>query len=163
MEAVRYSYENLKRDCADIAARLRQRGENYAGIVAIAGGGLLPAYMLSKLLNIKAIRCLCLSSYRDIDNAQGKLQHFDTATVILPNNDERWLIVDDIAETFTTLDYVCKLYPKNTTATLLVKNDKREPDVFARHVPIGVWVDFAWEVDMKAARQTAGTFDPTAK
>lgn len=153
MDSLTYSYEDLEKDCIELADIIQRHGDHYTGIIAIAGGGLLPAYMLSKLLGLRAIRSICVSSYSDTDNAQGKLHHHDTAAIIVPQQEEKWLIVDDIAETFKTLDYICSLYPNCSTVTPLVKNEEREPDFFCRHVPLECWIDFSWEVNMKNAVQ----------
>ena len=58
------SWNELHRDAKALAWRLAERGP-WKGIVAITRGGLVPAHIIARELDIRLIDTVCVSSYDD--------------------------------------------------------------------------------------------------
>ena len=56
------SWEELHRDLRALSWRLAERGP-WQGIVAIARGGLVPAQIVARELEVRLIDTICVSSY----------------------------------------------------------------------------------------------------
>ena len=63
------SWHEMHRDATDLAVRLQALG-SFHGIIAIARGGLVPAAIIARVLDVKLIETLCITSY---DGPQGTL------------------------------------------------------------------------------------------
>lgn len=122
--------ENFKPDC----------------IIGIACGGLIPATLIAKKLNIKSLYSINASSYTNKTKGQVKVLH-------IPNilNAKNILIVDEIADTGDTLKKVLNKFKnkyKNLdikTGTLFVNKNKCKyyPDYYLEKT--NKWVIFPWD------------------
>ena len=118
-------------------------------IVAIAKGGLVPARILAKYLNINKIFSFGASSYEGTE--KGNIQIYQKLPRISCNN---IFIVDDISDTgdtFSAIDdhmkkYSSYMFQRYFTASVFVKEDtKRCPDFYVETVPKDTWVVFPFE------------------
>src|ERR1700687_6039514 len=66
------SWDQFHRDARALAWRLAEAGP-FAAIVCITRGGLVPAAIVARELNIRVIETVCVSSYHDYNN-QGDLK-----------------------------------------------------------------------------------------
>ncbi|MBT6223723.1 MAG: xanthine phosphoribosyltransferase, partial [Rhodobiaceae bacterium] len=66
------SWDQFHRDSKALAWRLADKGE-WSAIVAITRGGLVPAAIVARELNIRVIETICISSYSP-DNNRGDLK-----------------------------------------------------------------------------------------
>ena len=64
------SWEELHRDAKALAWRLLEKGP-WTGIVAISRGGLVPAAVVARELDVRLVDTVCVSSYDD--RSQGRL------------------------------------------------------------------------------------------
>ena len=93
------SWEELHRNAKALAWRLIDRGP-WKGIIAITRGGMVPAAIIARELEIRMIDTVCVSSY---DHQQQR-----NATVLKgveganAGDGEGWLIIDDLVDTFIT-------------------------------------------------------------
>ena len=142
-DRITYSWSRLERDVRTLA---RQIGPGkYEAIIAITRGGLIPAYFLARLLDIKVIHTLCLSSYEDQQRGQiayhsieGISVHIDPVVV----GSRKILFVDDIVDSGQTMAEIRRQYPEARFAAL-VSRGRIDPEYFVAHE--GAWVDFPWE------------------
>lgn len=117
-----------------IAAALLAHEKPFDIIVAIGRGGLTFGHLLSDFLRIP-ICSITIQSYTDIQE-QGEVHITEGLSSSIEN--KRVLLVDDIADTGTTLKravlYLKTFKPKNiTTATLFYKpHSTVRPDYFAK-------------------------------
>jgi len=89
------SWEQLHRDSKALAWRLLDQGE-WQGIVAITRGGLVPAAVIARELELHVVDTICISSYQWKDQGKIKiLKSFD-------GDGDGWLLVDDLVDTFIT-------------------------------------------------------------
>lgn len=140
------TWDRLHRDCKALARRLAQASApgGFAGVVAITRGGLIPAAIVSRELDIRRIDTFSVVSY--------SWQPQDHAAALKPlapgmaGNGHGWLLVDDLSDTGQTLRLARELLPKAHVATLYVKPLGRAlVDTFVAEVSQDTWVLQPWE------------------
>jgi xanthine phosphoribosyltransferase len=135
------SWAEIETDCLDLANRLLVRP--YRGIIAIARGGLVPAALLSRVLDIKRIETICISSYEGC--LHGELEMVKPPVEDLGDG-EGWLLVDDLVDTGATAKVVRAMLPRAHFATLYAKTLGRPwVDTCVGEVEQTVWIVFPWE------------------
>src|ERR1700688_2881444 len=106
------SWEELHRNAKALAWRLVELGP-WKGIVAITRGGLVPAAIVARELDIRLIETVCVIGYHPDDS---RPQQTAETTIIKPpsgvGNGEGWLVVDDLVDTGRTAEVLRKLMPK---------------------------------------------------
>lgn len=142
--AVNYSWMRFKVDAENLSQIIKTRNKKITGILAITKGGLIPAYFIAKKLGINIVKTLCISSYKD--KKRGGITHhkIDGFSEEI-KNPENWLVIDDIADSGATLNFVRKLYPKIKTATIWTKENINKPDYYPPANLAKSWIRFPWE------------------
>lgn len=133
------SWEQLQRDCRALSWRLMEKGP-WKGIFAITRGGLVPAAIIARELDIHVIDTICLSSY-DWKN-QG------SANILKPvqSNGEGWLLIDDLVDTGKTAQIARDMVPEAHFATVYAKPEGRPMvDTFITEVSQDTWILFPWD------------------
>src|SRR6202795_2078940 len=90
------SWDQFHRDARALAWRLHEAGP-FEAIVAITRGGLVPAAIVARELNLRTIETVCVSSYHDYNN-QGDLKVLKgiaPEVTLMSAQGKRVLIVDD--------------------------------------------------------------------
>src|ERR1700753_3247996 len=94
------SWDQFHRDCRALSWRLNDLGP-FHGVVAITRGGLVPAAIVARELNVRVIETVCVASYDH--KRQGELRVLkDVAAEILKSGGAGVLIVDDLVDTGKT-------------------------------------------------------------
>ena len=135
------SWEELHRHAKALAWRLAEAGP-WKGIVAITRGGLVPAAILARELDVRLIDTVCVSSY---DHQDQREPH-----VLKPHegDSEGWLIVDDLVDTGQTAKLVREMMPKAHFATIYAKPAGRPlVDTFVTEVSQDTWIFFPWDIE----------------
>jgi xanthine phosphoribosyltransferase len=135
------TWEELHRNAKALAWRLLESGP-FKGIIAITRGGLVPAAIVARELDIRLIDTVCITSYGEFD--QGAL----TVLKTVPGDGTGWLIVDDLVDTGATARKVRELLPKAHFATLYAKPAGRPlVDSFITEVSQDTWILFPWDIE----------------
>jgi xanthine phosphoribosyltransferase len=135
------TWEELHRNAKALAWRLLESGP-FKGIIAITRGGLVPAAIVARELDIRLIDTVCITSYGEFD--QGVL----TVLKTVPGDGTGWLIVDDLVDTGATARKVRELLPKAHFATLYAKPAGRPlVDSFITEVSQDTWILFPWDIE----------------
>ncbi len=144
------SWDRFHIDARALAWRLADAGP-FEAIVCITRGGLVPAAIVSRELDIRLIETVCVASYQD-DKRQGK------TTVIKPvsadirqigDGGEKVLIVDDLVDTGSTASLVREMLPKAHFATVYAKPKGRPMvDTFITEVSQDTWIYFPWDLGL---------------
>lgn len=139
------SWDELHRNARALAWRLAELGP-FEGIVAITRGGLVPAAILARELEIRLIDTVCVSTYDHQDKRESKiLKKID-------GDGEGWLIVDDLVDTGRTARIVRDMLPKAHFATVYAKPAGRPlVDTFITEVSQDTWIFFPWDSEMQYA------------
>ena len=139
------SWEELHRNARALAWRLMDKGP-FKGIVAIARGGLVPAAIVARELEIRLIESLSVASYDD--RQQGELTILNKLDA---GDGEGWLLVDDLVDTGRTAAAAKTLLPKAHLATIYAKPLGRPlVDTFITEVSQDTWISFPWDLVLQA-------------
>ena len=133
------SWEQLQRDCRALSWRLMEKGP-WKGIIAITRGGLVPAAIIARELDIHLIDTICLSSYDWKDQGDARvLKQVD-------NGGEGWLLIDDLVDTGKTAKIARDMVPGAHFATVYAKPEGRPlVDTFITEVSQDTWILFPWD------------------
>jgi xanthine phosphoribosyltransferase len=142
------SWDRFHQDARALAWRLAET-EPFAGIVAITRGGLVPAAIIARELDLRIIETICVASY-DVENKRGTLDVLKPiAPAIATGGGERVLIVDDLVDTGATARIVRGLLPKAHLATVYAKPAGRpHVDTFMTEVSQDTWIYFPWDLGL---------------
>ncbi|MTI12976.1 xanthine phosphoribosyltransferase [Sansalvadorimonas verongulae] len=134
------SWEDFHRDTRELAEKLKDR--EWKGMLAITRGGLGPATVLSRELDITHVDTVCIASYDHQD--QGELQLLKS--ISLEDGGDGWLVVDDLVDTGKTIKLVKELLPQAHVATVYAKPAGVDmADSYLKTVEQSCWVFFPWE------------------
>jgi xanthine phosphoribosyltransferase len=135
------SWEELHRNAKALAWRLASSGP-WKGIVAITRGGLVPAAVVARELELRLIDTLCIASYDD--RQQGEM----TVLKRVDGDGEGWLIIDDLVDTGKTAKAVREMLPRAHFATIYAKPAGRPlVDTFITEVSQDTWILFPWDIE----------------
>ncbi|TBW33884.1 xanthine phosphoribosyltransferase [Siculibacillus lacustris] len=145
------SWDQFHRDARALAWRLSGQG-HWDAIVAITRGGLVPAAIAARELDIRIIETVCVASYHDYKN-QGELAVLKTVAphlVELAGGDGAGvLIIDDLVDTGKTARVVREMMPKAHFATVYAKPQGRPMvDTFVTEVSQDTWIYFPWDMGL---------------
>ena len=144
------SWEELHRHAKALAWRCREIGP-WTGIVAVTRGGLVPAAVVARELEIRLIDTICVSSYdhqsqSDIEILKG-----------VEGDGSGWLIVEDLVDTGQTMTAVRKMLPKAHCAAVYAKPAGRPlVDTFVTEVSQDTWILFPWDMEPQFVQPIVG-------
>jgi xanthine phosphoribosyltransferase len=140
---VRYfpvSWDQLHRDAKALAWRLADSGP-FKGIIAITRGGLVPAHIIARELDVRVIDTVCVSSYDETRQREAVVLKRTEA-----GDGSGWLIVDDLVDTGNTGRLVREMLPRAHFATVYAKPAGRPVvDTFITEVSQDTWILFPWD------------------
>ena len=137
------SWEQLHRDSKALAWRLVDM-QAWKGIVTITRGGLVPASIIARELEIRLVDTVCISSYEGQDKG--------ASTILKPVDidSKGWLLVDDLVDTGQTARIVREMLPKAHFATVYAKPEGRPlVDTFITEVSQDTWILFPWDSESR--------------
>jgi xanthine phosphoribosyltransferase len=140
------SWEQFHRDSRALAWRLGSVS-GLKTIVGITRGGLVPAAIIARELNMRHIECICIQSYANYTEQSNLEIIKNVSDEILATQGEGVLVVDDLVDTGNTLKIVRELLPKAHYATVYAK-PKGKPlvDSFVTEVSQDTWIYFPWDL-----------------
>jgi len=135
------TWEELHRNAKALAWRLSELGP-FNGIAAVTRGGLVPAAIVARELDIRLIDTVCIVSYDEF--SQGQLNVLKG----VPGDGSGWLIVDDLVDTGRTARAVREMLPKAHFATIYAKPaGKPLVDTYVTEVSQDTWILFPWDIE----------------
>ena len=146
------TWDQLHRDGRALAWRLIERGP-FAGVVAITRGGLIPAAIVARELDIRLVETVSVLTYAG--ERTGTLldeQTLGTPVVLKPaaaaGDGSGFLIIDDLVDTGATARVVRGLLPKAHFACVYAKPAARDVvDTFVTEVSQDTWILFPWDTE----------------
>ncbi|SHL92263.1 xanthine phosphoribosyltransferase [Paracoccus solventivorans] len=154
------SWDQLHRDARALAWRLQdkapQGGGEWRAVVAITRGGMVPAMIVARELDIRTIDTISVKSYRK--GEQGELQVLKAPDAEMMGDGEGVLIVDDLVDSGRTLELVRKLYPRAHFATVYAK-PKGQPmtQTYITEVSQDTWIFFPWDLALQYVEPYRGS------
>ncbi len=143
------SWDQFHRDARALAWRLAGSGP-FDALVAITRGGLVPAAIVARELELRLIETVCVASYHDYKNQGGlKVLKPIAPEVVRLDADARILVVDDLVDTGATMKVVREMLPKAHVATVYAKPLGRPlVDTFITEVSQDTWIYFPWDMGL---------------
>ena len=153
------SWDQIHRDSRALAWRLDKQGPEAGGawraVVAITRGGLAPAMIVARELDIRVIDTISVKSYDWQKQAEAVVLKAPDANLM--GDGDGILIVDDLVDTGKTLDLVRRMYPKAHFATVYAKPQGRGMvDTFTTEVSQDTWIFFPWDMALQYVRPYRG-------
>ncbi|MCT2538633.1 xanthine phosphoribosyltransferase [Sedimentimonas flavescens] len=153
------SWDQLHRDARALAWRLDGKGPDagaWKAVVGITRGGLVPAAIVARELDIRVVDTISVKSYSH--QTQREPAVIKSPQADLMGDGEGILIVDDLVDSGRTLELVRRLYPKAHFATVYAKPKGREQvDTFITEVSQDTWIFFPWDMALQYVQPYRGT------
>jgi xanthine phosphoribosyltransferase len=151
------SWDELHRHSRALAWRLVELGP-WQSIIAVTRGGLVPAAIVARELDIRLVDTVCISSYAapiegEIDRQRGAI----TVLKQVAGDGAGQLIIDDLVDTGETARVVREMLPKAHFATVYAKPAGRPlVDTFVTEVSQDTWILFPWDIEPQFVPPIAG-------
>ena len=152
------SWDQIHRDSRALAWRLDGKGPDggaWRAVVAITRGGMAPAMIIARELDIRTVDTISVKSYDHQDQT--------TASILKsPDKDMMGdgtgiLIIDDLVDSGKTLELVRDLYPNAHFATVYAKPQGRpQVDTFITEVSQDTWIFFPWDMALQYVQPYRG-------
>jgi len=135
------TWDELHRNAKALAWRLVEKGP-WKGIIAVARGGLVPAAIIARELEIRLLDTVCISTYDHQNQREARvLKGID-------GDGEGWLIIDDLVDTGKTAEILRRMLPKAHFATVYAKPAGRPlVDTYITEVSQDTWIFFPWDIE----------------
>ncbi len=144
------SWDQLHRDSRALSWRLNDMAP-WQGIIAITRGGLVPAAIIARELDIRLVDTVCIASYSGRD--RGEISILKS----IEGDGEGFLLVDDLVDTGKTAQIVRQMIPKAHFATVYAKPAGRPlVDTFMTEVSQDTWILFPWDSEIQFVKPIAG-------
>ncbi|WP_045389388.1 xanthine phosphoribosyltransferase [Falsirhodobacter sp. alg1] len=153
------SWDQMHRDSRALAWRLDGHGPDggsWKAVVGITRGGLVPAMIVARELDLRVVDTIGIRSYSK--QSQGEIQVIKSPQAELMGDGEGILIVDDLVDSGKTLEVVRKMYPRAHFATVYAKPSGRpQVDTFITEVSQDTWIFFPWDMALQYVQPYRGT------
>ncbi|MFV2034184.1 MAG: xanthine phosphoribosyltransferase, partial [Halocynthiibacter sp.] len=145
------SWDQIHRDARALAWRLDGNGPDDGGwraVVAITRGGMAPAMIVARELDIRTVDTISIKSYDH--QSQSDTEVLKPPGSRLMGRGDGILITDDRVDSGRTLEVVRALYPNAHYATVYAKPKGRPMvDTFITEVSQDTWIFFPWDMALQ--------------
>ncbi|MDJ0948012.1 MAG: xanthine phosphoribosyltransferase [Alphaproteobacteria bacterium] len=144
------SWQELHRDSKALAWRLVEGGP-WTGVIGVARGGLVPATVIARELDLRMVDTACVSSYEHKTRSDVEILKSP------PGDGDGWLVIDDLVDTGGTFRALREIIPKAHFATVYAKPAGRPMvDSYVTEVSQDTWIQFPWDTEPQFATPIAG-------
>ncbi len=139
------TWDQIHRDAKALAWKLHEKGR-YEGIVAVTRGGMIPACIIARELNIRMIETFCVASYDDQNQREADvLKGLDSV-----GSGKGWLVIDDLVDTGNTYKLIREHLPEAHFACVYAKPmGVPTTDDYVIEVSQDTWVYFPWDMEVQ--------------
>lgn len=145
------SWDQIHRDSRALAWRLDGQGPDngaWRAVVAITRGGMAPAMIVARELDIRVVDTISVKSYSHQSQAEAHVIKAPQADIM--GDGTGILIVDDLVDSGKTLELVRALYPAAHFATVYAKPSGRPMvDTYITEVSQDTWIFFPWDMALQ--------------
>ncbi|HSF91700.1 MAG TPA: xanthine phosphoribosyltransferase [Paracoccaceae bacterium] len=153
------SWDQIHRDSRALAWRLDGQGPDggaWKAVIAITRGGMAPAMIVARELDIRVVDTISVKSYDHQDRSDAKVLKAPDEGIV--GDGTGVLIVDDLVDSGKTLELVRSLYPKAHFATVYAKPKGRPMvDTYITEVSQDTWIFFPWDMALQYVQPYRGT------
>jgi len=137
------TWDQLHRDARALAWRLIGKGP-FQGVVAITRGGLIPAAIVARELELRVVESVSVVTYDEEAKGEPVVAKLPAAA----GDGAGWLVIDDLVDTGATASVVRGLLPRAHFATVYAKPAGRAlVDDFVTEVSQDTWILFPWDTE----------------
>ena len=145
------SWDQIHRDSRALAWRLDGQGPGDGGwraVLAITRGGMAPAMIVSRELDIRTVDTISIKSYDHQQRSDAVVLKSPDAALM--GDGTGILIVDDLVDSGKTLEVVRAMYPRAHFATVYAKpKGKPQVDTYITEVSQDTWIFFPWDMALQ--------------
>ena len=159
------SWDQFHRDAKALAWRLADKGP-FDAIVCITRGGLVPAAIVARELDLRLVETVCVSTYDHQKQGELKILKGVAASVqgIGNGRGKGLLLIDDLTDTGKTARVVRDLLPDAHFATVYAKPAGAPLcHTFVTEVSQDTWIHFPWDLDLQYAEPISNGPRPAPK
>ncbi len=153
------SWDQIHRDSRALAWRLEKMapdGGEWKAIVAITRGGMAPAMIVARELDIRTVDTISIKSYDHQKQSDAVVLKAPDKSIV--GNGSGVLVIDDLVDTGKTLEVVKSMYPEAHIATVYAKPKGRPMvDTFITEVSQDTWIFFPWDMALQYVEPYRGT------
>ncbi|MGO9674113.1 MAG: xanthine phosphoribosyltransferase [Methylocella sp.] len=155
-KAFHVSWDQFHRDARALAWRLSASAP-FSGMVAVTRGGLVPAAIVARELNMRIIDTFCVQSYVG-ESTRGEVKVLKGVSPEIGRGEGRGiLVIDDLADTGATVKAVRALLPRAHIATVYAKPlGGPLVDTYITEVSQDTWIYFPWDLGLSFQAPIAG-------
>ncbi len=139
------TWQEIHTTAKHLSTALRGKGPQagtWDKLIAVTRGGLVPACLIARDLDIRTIETISIASYDH--QAQGSVNVLKAAADC--GDGTGCLVIDDLADTGNTFRAIRKILPKATFACLYVKPEGNpSADYYVTEYSQDTWIYFPWE------------------
>ena len=153
------SWDQLHRDSRALAWRLDGQGPDngaWKAVVAITRGGMAPAMIVARELDIRTVATIAIKSYDRHSRTEAKVLKFPDEKLV--GDGTGILIIDDLVDSGKTIEVVREKMPKAHYATIYSKPMGRpQVDTYITEVSQDTWIFFPWDMALQYVEPYRGT------
>mgnify|MGYP006084666049 FL=1 len=153
------SWDQLHRDSRALAWRLDGQGPDngaWKAVVAITRGGMAPAMIVARELDIRTVDTIAIKSYDRHSRTEAKVLKFPDEKLV--GDGTGILIIDDLVDSGKTIEVVREKMPKAHYATIYSKPMGRpQVDTYITEVSQDTWIFFPWDMALQYVEPYRGT------
>jgi xanthine phosphoribosyltransferase len=143
------SWDEMHRNSKALAWRLVDKGPNggpWTGIIAVTRGGMVPACIVARELDLKLVETLCISSYDHKAQRSAEILRKPEAA----GTGKGWLVIDDLVDSGNTFQIARGFLPDAHYACIYAKPaGAKTTDTFITEVSQDTWIHFPWDMEAK--------------
>ena len=150
------SWDQIHRDARALAGRLDGRGPDdgaWRAVVAITRGGMAPAMIIARELDIRTVDTISVKSYHSSGGAADERREakvLKSPNAEMMGDGEGILIIDDLVDSGKTLELVRSIYPKAHFACVYAKPEgEKQADTYITSVSQDTWIFFPWDMALQ--------------
>ena len=130
-------------------------GGAWRAVVAITRGGMAPAMIIARELDIRTVDTISVKSYDH--QSQGSAEVLKAPDKDMMGDGTGILVIDDLVDSGKTLELVRELYPNAHFATVYAKPQGRpQVDTFITEVSQDTWIFFPWDMALQYVQPYRG-------
>ncbi|MBW6417378.1 xanthine phosphoribosyltransferase [Celeribacter sp. PS-C1] len=152
------SWDQIHRDSRALAWRLDGKGPDdgaWRAIVAITRGGMAPAMIIARELDIRTVDTISVKSYDHQNQSEAVVLNSPDAEMM--GDGTGILVIDDLVDSGKTLELVRSMYPNAHFATVYAKPKGRpQVDSYITEVSQDTWIFFPWDMAMQYVKPYRG-------
>lgn len=137
-----FSWQEIHILSLALAEKLKASGRGWTRIIAVTRGGMVPACIIARELDIRLVDSISIESHAHQTRGDVHIR----SQPDLHYNQIDTLVIDDLSDSGNTFKAIRALWPQATYACLFVKPEGQpQADYFVEHIAQNCWVYLPWE------------------